>query len=239
MEREELIRRILDGELDDIQRRELLGAASAEDPDLLRELQHALEVQEELQRLPVPGPNPFLADRIMAALPRAGYPRSRWRLLLRPVPVPAWALALMVTGVVAGVLVRWAAPPDPGSKGRETARKQGQTPVTGTRAVPVTITTAARCEPAPAPGRRVLFRFQFAAPKARRVSLVADFNGWSAGRTELSDPDGNGIWTVTVPLEPGRYHYRFLVDGHRWVVDPDATTFLADGFGGLNALLDI
>jgi 1,4-alpha-glucan branching enzyme len=30
------------------------------------------------------------------------------------------------------------------------------------------------------------------------------------------------LWTVTVPLTPGRYRYAFLVNGSRWLADPAA-----------------
>lgn len=44
---------------------------------------------------------------------------------------------------------------------------------------------------------------------------------------------------MTVEIKPGRHHYRFGVDGKRWVVAPDAGSIVADGFGGKNALIAI
>jgi hypothetical protein len=51
--------------------------------------------------------------------------------------------------------------------------------------------------------------------------------------------DTGGAWTVTLPLEPGRYKYMFVVDGHEWVVDPFAVEQADDGFGSRNAVLDV
>ena len=75
--------------------------------------------------------------------------------------------------------------------------------------------------------------FVMPAPGAKSVAVVGDFNGWTP--TPLSDPDGDGIWTVRISLPPGRYEYAFVVDGHWWGQDP-----LADGyvrsFGSYNSV---
>jgi len=65
--------------------------------------------------------------------------------------------------------------------------------------------------------------FVMPAPGATSVSVVGNFNGWEA--TPLSDTDGDGIWTASIPLTDGRYEYAFVVDGRWWGQDP-----LADGY---------
>ena len=40
-------------------------------------------------------------------------------------------------------------------------------------------------------------------------------------------------------LQPGRYQYKFLLDGEKWVVESDAPAYQSDGFGGKNSLLVI
>jgi hypothetical protein len=55
--------------------------------------------------------------------------------------------------------------------------------------------------------------FAIRAPQARLVTIAGDFNGWSTGSLALVDPDGDGVWTLTVPLRPGRHQYLFFVDG--------------------------
>lgn len=66
--------------------------------------------------------------------------------------------------------------------------------------------------------------FVIAAPGARSVAVVGDFSAWQP--LPLSDPDGDGIWTASIPLPPGRYEYAFLVDG-KWVgQDPLAEEYL-------------
>ena len=55
--------------------------------------------------------------------------------------------------------------------------------------------------------------FALRAPQARLVTVAGDFNGWSTGSLALVDPEGDGVWTLTVPLRPGRHQYLFFVDG--------------------------
>lgn len=66
--------------------------------------------------------------------------------------------------------------------------------------------------------------FALAAPGAKEVELVGDFSAWKP--IPLTDPDGDGVWTLVLKLPPGRYEYAFLVDG-RWVgQDPNADEYV-------------
>ena len=47
--------------------------------------------------------------------------------------------------------------------------------------------------------------------------------------------DKKGIWKVSVPLEPGRYEYRFWVDGD-WADDPNAQERVENPFGSQNCV---
>ena len=75
-----------------------------------------------------------------------------------------------------------------------------------------------------------LVRFAISAPDARSVALLGDFNGWTRSGTELSASPVAGVWTITLPLPPGRHQYAFLIDGERWVIDPTAV-IVHDEFG--------
>ena len=67
-----------------------------------------------------------------------------------------------------------------------------------------------------------LVRFVLAAPAASRVTLVGDFNRWSASATPLVSEREHGVWTAVVALAPGRHRYAFVVDDTGWVTDPAA-----------------
>ena len=84
----------------------------------------------------------------------------------------------------------------------------------------------------------VLVRLVVLQPAARSVHAVGDFNGWDPARTSLQQVS-SGVWSVTLPLTPGRYEYMFVVDGQRWVGDPAAVEQADDGFGSRNAVLEV
>lgn len=81
-------------------------------------------------------------------------------------------------------------------------------------------------------------RFVIAAPGARSVALVGSFNDWDPGATPLQPAPSGGVWTVAVPLAPGRHEYAFVVDGVRWLADPTAPSAAPD-FGPPNSVVTV
>ncbi len=80
------------------------------------------------------------------------------------------------------------------------------------------------------PAARPLVTFVLVAPRARTVSLAGDFDGWDRAGLPMRR-EASGIWTVDIPLAPGRYRYAFVVDGRRFVADPTAPRAGDDDFG--------
>jgi hypothetical protein len=78
---------------------------------------------------------------------------------------------------------------------------------------------------------RTPVEFLLVAPRASSVMLVGDFNDWTRSATPLRTIAAGGLWSVTVPLAPGRYRYAFVVDGKRWEPDPSAPPAPDDEFG--------
>jgi 1,4-alpha-glucan branching enzyme len=77
-------------------------------------------------------------------------------------------------------------------------------------------------------------KFEFSAPEAREVFLAGSFNQWNP----LANPmkmDKKGIWKTTLSLEPGRFEYRFIVDGN-WENDPSCSSCVPNEFGGKNCV---
>jgi hypothetical protein len=85
----------------------------------------------------------------------------------------------------------------------------------------------------------VQFSLKINDNKAHTVAIAGDFNGWNPQANLLEDPEGDGIWTGTLKLEPGRYEYMFVLDGEKWFPDPNALRYVKDGFGNRNAILEI
>jgi len=76
--------------------------------------------------------------------------------------------------------------------------------------------------------------FAFYAPGARRISLAGDFNNWDVEGFKMKR-DSKGTWKATINLEPGRYEYRFWVDGV-WHDDPNAQERVDNPFGSQNCV---
>lgn len=79
--------------------------------------------------------------------------------------------------------------------------------------------------------------FRLEAPIARQVKVAGDFTDWDLNPLELI-PDEDGIWEITVALPPGRYAYRFLVDG-QWQDDPNCCDGELNPFGTWNAVIEV
>ena len=69
------------------------------------------------------------------------------------------------------------------------------------------------------------------------MALAGSFNGWSKVATPLADPDHDGVWEATLPLEPGTYRYMFYIDNAQWAKPEAAPLYEDDGFGLINGVL--
>lgn len=79
--------------------------------------------------------------------------------------------------------------------------------------------------------------FDLHEPQAKEVSLCGEFNGWSPGATPMK-PQGNGVWRTTLLLPPGRYQYKFVVDG-QWWPDVKAKENVLNEHGTLNSVINV
>jgi len=80
-------------------------------------------------------------------------------------------------------------------------------------------------------------QFVLPASGAHSVHVAGSFNDWRPGAIALEDPDHDGVWRATVVLPVGQHEYMFVVDGERWVADPNAGRYIDDDFGRENAVL--
>lgn len=87
-------------------------------------------------------------------------------------------------------------------------------------------------------GGQVRFRYR-PDGGARSVHVAGSFNSWSKDAWELSDPDGDGTFEGTFTAAGGKHTYKFVVDGSRWVADPDNPATEEDGHGGKNSIVDL
>lgn len=76
--------------------------------------------------------------------------------------------------------------------------------------------------------------FEFTRPGAKHVSVAGGFNGWNKDKNPMSLASDGRTWRAEVKIVPGRYQYKFVVDGKEWVSDPRATSVI-DGSGNPNS----
>ena len=72
--------------------------------------------------------------------------------------------------------------------------------------------------------------------------MAGTFNDWEPSAHPMEE-GAAGEWVLAVPLEPGRYEYKFIVDGV-WCCDPaagDATVpgCVPNGIGSYNLTLEV
>ncbi len=69
--------------------------------------------------------------------------------------------------------------------------------------------------------------------EARRVYLAGSFNDWDPGTLLMTKTDSG--WIAGVKLKPGKYWYKFIVDGN-WIVDDDNRNNENDEEGNTNSV---
>lgn len=130
---------------------------------------------------------------------------------IRVSPLTALAAALVFAVAIAGSALYLSAP--------------------RSRALPTDIARTASGSP--------LVQFGFVAPHASSVALVGDFNNWDPKATPLRAASTGGVWSVEVPIQPGRHLYAFVVDGTVWRPDPAAPQASGEDYGEPNSALTV
>lgn len=93
------------------------------------------------------------------------------------------------------------------------------------------------------PGGRMFGRkktkipFEYFAPQAGKVGLGGTFNGWDPFKASMKK-DREGKWKAVLELPPGRYEYRFWVDGI-WQNDQKPVECVPNPFGTWNCVIQV
>lgn len=112
-------------------------------------------------------------------------------------------------------------PPVPKSKSRSTATVKAKKKAVVGRSVPAKS------------GTKIVF--SISAPEVQSAFVAGDFNGWKP--LELKTR-GKGIYTAVIKLPPGRYEYKFLLDG-QWQLDPACMECVPNAFGSFNSMMAV
>lgn len=80
----------------------------------------------------------------------------------------------------------------------------------------------------------------FAQPVSigHRVQIAGEFNGWQPDRSPMRPSHRTGVLEALVPIPPGRYQYRLVVDG-RWMPDPFNPAVQLNPFGEPNSIVTV
>ncbi len=122
------------------------------------------------------------------------------------------------------------------------AIRQGYGVVDPAAAIAAATREAHGAEPPPSGPPRVedgCLVFTFHDDAARTVAVAGDFNGWDPARLPMArGPVGD--WRAEIPAPPpGRYRYKLLIDGARWLADPSHALRQPDPYGSFDSLLDV
>ena len=79
--------------------------------------------------------------------------------------------------------------------------------------------------------------FEFYAPGAREVQVGGTFNDWAPSKCPLKK-EAAGWWRAQLKLPPGRYEYRYWVDGI-WENDQRPVICVPNAFGSWNCVVEV
>jgi len=85
--------------------------------------------------------------------------------------------------------------------------------------------------------KRRRIEFSLEMPAAQQVILMGDFNRWDP-KTHPMRKDTDGVWRKMVMIFPGRYEYRFWVDGE-WYNDLHNPQRCPNCFGSENNVIEV
>jgi hypothetical protein len=183
-------------------------------------------VEGALRALRQDSPPEGLAARISGDLRRLPLPRRsplrRLREFLQR-PGVTWSYRLATLLLLGGIL--WGV--------RDLVAERRRTGTSSVAAPGVNLVSGGG---GPEASSKVRVTFLFKAPDAKKVSVVGSFNDWDPAKDAMSRGK-EGEWVLQMDLAPGQYEYQFVVDGTRFVPDPNALEEREDGLGNANAVL--
>ena len=70
------------------------------------------------------------------------------------------------------------------------------------------------------------------------AAVCGDFNGWTTDALPMKRRK-DGSYSATIRLDPGRYRYRYLLDGERWENDWRADAYEPNEYGSDDSILEL
>jgi 1,4-alpha-glucan branching enzyme len=79
--------------------------------------------------------------------------------------------------------------------------------------------------------------FMFHAPNARKVCIAGKFNDWNTKSMPMKKGK-DGTWRIKLKLSPGKYEYKYFVDG-AWASDMPCAELVPNPFGTYNCVITV
>jgi len=76
-------------------------------------------------------------------------------------------------------------------------------------------------------------------PQPADIACVGDFNRWNSKKGKMGLDVQSHKWKTSLNLLAGKYKYKFLIDGSRWIAGPENVECGDDGFGGKCSILTV
>jgi glycosidase len=73
--------------------------------------------------------------------------------------------------------------------------------------------------------------------KPEKVNLFGQFNSWNRQNIPMTETEP-GVFSVDIPLDPGRYEYKYFVDGKE-IIDSLNPVYVPNGIGDYNSVIVI
>lgn len=84
---------------------------------------------------------------------------------------------------------------------------------------------------------QVWLRFVYIDNEADSIAVAGDFSNWDPISLTKQVVNGEQVWTGLVSMTRGEHRYMFVKDGEKWITDPLASVQREDGFGNKNAVI--
>ena len=78
-------------------------------------------------------------------------------------------------------------------------------------------------------------KFHVQAPAKKKVFVAGTFNDWDPAANRLRQ-NGNSTYAANIRLAPGRYEYKFVIDGE-WLIDTENSDWILNDMGSLNSVI--
>jgi serine protease AprX len=217
----------------------LSAAVDYELPDLARELKEVAELPEQVANADTTGIRTYVETALQQEkIVAAHYQHVDGTSFAAPIVTSVVAQMIqanpkLTPGAIRNILISTA-----DRIVTEPVIRQGYGVVNARRAVEFAKTelhtlNVVGCKPPRVENGRLMFIFH--DDGAHSVSVAGDFNGWSQTLLKRNE---SGLWFTDIVIPgTGRFEYKFIINGQRWIEDPSNGMKAPNNYGGLNSVL--